>query len=159
MKSNLSLGAMQEIESEKYFENHLNFLFRTDAEQKFTNDHTNSNLVFTWNGFQLDFYEYGDTLAKRKLIKSQLRSKIYGQYENVNQLGIGTVFIDLEGEDDEVIVIDEEVLTDIMHLLKSTSVPEYPLVYVLLVDINEIPRLQYIFERLTDDFMEGDYET
>ena len=141
MEIKMSIGALHEIESEKHLENHLNYLFRTDGDQKFTKEErTNFNLVFTWDGFQVHYLDYGNSFQLRKFSKSQIRSQLYREYPIVNDLGTGAVFLDFS----DTVVIDEYLLTDIMRKFDSLKLIRQPLFFVLLMDMDVI-RLQFVY--------------
>ena len=139
------------VETEKHFDNLLNFLFRTDKLQSRTDINTQYNVLFTWDSKTktIQTFNYGgNDLNLRKEEKTRIRAILLSQFANVNDIGITKVFLNFEDCDnaDEQEITLEQLCQLCMTIDEDTRYRLHPLYCFLLMDNGELPRLQIIYD-------------
>lgn len=121
---------LNEFKNGSHFSNHLNYLFRTDSAQKWTNEHTTENECYTMGNpddtgvFQFDF-------KARRVIKNSF----YGQWiHDVDHL----FFARVECPCDDIFEWNEEMYQEMQTILYDLIKEHY--YPVLIVIHNDQPK-------------------
>lgn len=160
MKIELGLGAKNNFESDKHFENYLNLLFRTNAGRKYESVQTRYNLVFTYFNNTIEYLDYGEDEMHRKLAKMQIRTLLRSQFTNVriDLARCGYYVLCEADEGEQSICITKDVLEAIMERVQKLNAIDdgNPLFYVLLVDTQNALQLHVIYSKYVDELYDYD---
>ena len=128
-----------------HFSNHLNYLFRTDSAQKWTNEHTTENECYTMGNpddtgvFQLDF-------KTRRVIKNSF----YGQWiHDVDHL----FFARVECPCDDIFEWNEEMYQEMQTILYDLIKEHY---YPVLIVIHNDQLKKFCHFHILLDYIDSD---
>ncbi|MCI9545769.1 MAG: hypothetical protein HFH60_03630 [Lachnospiraceae bacterium] len=101
---------------DSHVENHLNYLFRTDKKQKWTNKDTKYNAFSTPTKESFDLYGFSENLEERNLVKDIFKSKMLpSNYKNLYMTRIECTNPDIYYWNKEMVNEMKELVSDIME--------------------------------------------
>lgn len=136
---------LNKFKNGSHFNNHLNYLFRTDSAQKWTNEHTTENECYTMGNtddtgvFQFDF-------KTRRVIKNSF----YGQWiHDVDHL----FFARVECPCDDIFEWNEEMYQEMQTILYDLIKEHY---YPVLIVIHTDQRKEFCHFHVLLDYINPD---
>lgn len=136
---------LNEFKNGSHFSNHLNYLFRTDSAQKWTNEHTTENECYTMGNpddtgvFQFDF-------KARRVIKNSF----YGQWiHDVDHL----FFARVECPCDDIFEWNEEMCQEMQTILYDLIKEHY---YPVLIVIHNDQLKEFCHFHILLDYIDPD---
>lgn len=126
--------------------NHLNYLFRTDSSQKWTNELSKYNCFIDWTGDEIKLYDLPEDLKERVILKNQMKdyivNKLAAENLTVNHLKMIRFETDTENFDNKTFI---DAVIDIMNSIEEFE-KIVPIMAMTHIDQEELsPHFHIIF--------------